>query len=101
MSRARGSSRGRDSFHSASAGDYTGPGYADAMIGYAERRDRLTPDEVSAVVELARAAGDTDGAYPLSEHTVLHLRHGGEAPAVHLIARTPDGELAGYAHVDV
>ncbi|GAA1383725.1 MULTISPECIES: mycothiol synthase [Catellatospora] len=70
------------------------------MIGYAERRDRLTPDEVSAVVELARAAGDTDGAYPLSEHTVLHLRHGGDAPAVHLIARTPDGELAGYAHVD-
>ena len=70
------------------------------MIGHAERRDRLTPDEVAAVAELARAAGDTDGAYPLSEHTVLHLRHGGDAPAVHLVVRTPDGELAGYAHVD-
>ena len=31
---------------------------------------------------------------------MLHLRHGGEAPAVHLLMRDADGALAGYAHVD-
>ena len=31
--------------------------------------------------------------YPLSEHVVLHLRHGGDAPAVHLLVR--DGDDAG------
>jgi len=63
------------------------------------RADRLKPDEVTEVIALTQAAGDADGAYPLSEHVVLHLRHGGEAPAVHLLVRT-DGELVGYAHVD-
>jgi mycothiol synthase len=70
------------------------------VINKAERLDRLSPSEVSAVLELARAAGDTDGAHPLSEHVVLHLRHGGDLPSVHLVIR--DGkELLGYAHVDV
>jgi mycothiol synthase len=64
------------------------------------RTNHLEPTEIAEVLALAQAAGDTDGAYPLSEHVVLHLRHGGEAPAVHLLLRTPDGELAGYAHVD-
>jgi mycothiol synthase len=64
------------------------------------RTEHLTPADVSDVFELTRAAGDADGAYPLSEHVVLHLRHGGDTPAVHLIARTPDGQLVGYAHVD-
>jgi mycothiol synthase len=52
------------------------------------------------VLALAAAAGDTDGAYPLSEHVVLHIRQGGETPAIHLLARDPDGTLVGYAHVD-
>jgi mycothiol synthase len=64
-----------------------------------DRVDRLAPDQVTQVLELADLAGDVDGAYPLSEHVVLHLRHGGEAPAVHLLIR--DGEkLTGYAHID-
>ncbi|WP_173057697.1 mycothiol synthase [Phytohabitans houttuyneae] len=66
----------------------------------AARTDQLTPEEVREVLALAQAAGDTDGAYPLSEHVVLHLRHGGDAPAVHLLARDHDGALAGYAHLD-
>lgn len=60
----------------------------------------MTAEEVEAVLELARAAGDTDGALPLSEHVVLHLRHGGDLPSVHLVVRDHD-KLLGYAHVDV
>jgi mycothiol synthase len=66
----------------------------------AARTEQLTEREVREVLALAQAAGDTDGAYPLSEHVVLHLRHGGDAPAVHLLARDHDGALAGYAHLD-
>jgi mycothiol synthase len=63
------------------------------------RADHLDPDQVARVVALAEAAGDADGAYPLSEHVVLHLRHGGDAPAVHLLVKDHN-ELVGYAHVD-
>jgi mycothiol synthase len=71
------------------------------MVHVVERLAHLDASQVSAVLELARAAGDTDGAFPLSEHTVLHLRQGGDVPSVHLFARDAAGELAGYAHVDV
>ncbi len=64
------------------------------------RTDRLSPDDVADVIELARWAGDTDGAYPFSEHVMLHVRHGGDDPAVHLLARTSAGQLVGYAHID-
>jgi mycothiol synthase len=64
------------------------------------RTDHLGPADIDEVLALAGAAGDTDGTFPLSEHVVLHLRHGGEAPAVHLLIRDPDGALAGYAHID-
>ncbi|WP_373317954.1 mycothiol synthase [Virgisporangium aliadipatigenens] len=61
--------------------------------------ERLTPDQVRAVLALVDAAGIADGAAPLSEHTVLHVRHGGEAPAVHLLIEE-GADLVGYAHVD-
>ncbi|WP_433213985.1 mycothiol synthase [Dactylosporangium sp. CS-047395] len=64
-----------------------------------QRADRLSQDQVEQVLALMRAAGDTDGALPLSEHVVLHLRDGGEAPAVHLLA-LDDDNVVGYAHVD-
>ncbi|HLL68172.1 MAG TPA: mycothiol synthase [Micromonosporaceae bacterium] len=83
------------------------------------RTDGLSADTVREVLALVHTAGDADGTYPLSEHVVLHLRHGGEAPAVHLLIRsddplitdgtprpaTPSGAprpatLVGYAHVD-
>jgi mycothiol synthase len=60
---------------------------------------QLDREQVAEVLALTQAAGDADGAYPLSEHVVLHLRMGGDAPAVHLFARV-DGSLVGYAHVD-
>jgi mycothiol synthase len=63
------------------------------------RRAHLRPDQVSAVFALLEAASDADGVYPLSEHVVLHLRRGGDLPAVHLLA-LDGGAIAGYAHVD-
>ncbi|GIJ48640.1 mycothiol acetyltransferase [Virgisporangium aliadipatigenens] len=51
------------------------------------------------MLALVDAAGIADGAAPLSEHTVLHVRHGGEAPAVHLLIEE-GADLVGYAHVD-
>jgi len=63
------------------------------------RRDRLEPAEVAAIIALTHAAGDADGAYPLSEHVMLHLRHGGDRPATHVLAHEGD-RLVGYAHVD-
>ncbi|MEV0001181.1 mycothiol synthase [Micromonospora sp. NPDC050980] len=74
---------------------------SDAGRGAAEvaRADRLAPDEITEVLALARAAGDADGADPFDEHVLLRLRDP-EAPAVHLVARAPDGVLTGYAHLD-
>ncbi|GAA2520570.1 mycothiol synthase [Pilimelia columellifera subsp. columellifera] len=64
--------------------------------------EHLDPDQVDVVLDLARRASDVDESYPLSEHVVLHLRHGGESPAAHLLARDADGgALVGYAHLDV
>ncbi|HTF11702.1 MAG TPA: mycothiol synthase [Asanoa sp.] len=65
-----------------------------------ERLAHLEAADIAAVLDLAAQAGDTDGAYPFSEHVVLHIRHGGEQHAVHLAVRDPDGSLVGYAHVD-
>ena len=60
------------------------------------RADHLDAEVVGEVLALTQAAGDADGAYPLSEHVMLHLRHGGDKPAVHLLVRHGD-QLVGYA----
>ncbi|MET7421374.1 mycothiol synthase [Dactylosporangium sp. NPDC005555] len=65
-----------------------------------EQLDHLSAPQVDEVLALSRAAGDTDGVLPLSEQVVLHLRHGGEAQAVHLLAHDAAGTVVGYAHVD-
>jgi mycothiol synthase len=61
------------------------------------RAQRLTPDQLGAVLELARAAESADGTPPLSEQTVLGLRHEGAAHGVHLLV---DGGRDGYGHLD-
>ncbi|WP_329015367.1 mycothiol synthase [Micromonospora rifamycinica] len=72
---------------------------AEPTTDRVDRTDRLTPAEVAEVLAMARLAGDTDGADPFDEHTLLRLRDP-QAPAAHLTARAADGTLTGYAHLD-
>ncbi|MFI7603784.1 mycothiol synthase [Micromonospora sp. NPDC049366] len=72
---------------------------AEPTLDQVTRADRLSPSAVADVLALARTAGDTDGADPLDEHSLLQLRDP-DAPAVHLTARADDGTLTGYAHLD-
>jgi mycothiol synthase len=63
------------------------------------RRARLDTDEVHDVTGLVDAVTAHDGVRPLSEHVMLHLRYGGDAPARNFLLR--DGDvLVGYAHLD-
>jgi mycothiol synthase len=63
-------------------------------------RAALTPGEIDEVQALVTGATALDGTAPLSEHVLLHLRHGGDVEASHLLARDGD-ELVGFAHLDV
>lgn len=66
-----------------------------------EVRSHLDRAEVLDVFELVDAAARHDGTTPISEHVLLHLRHGGDADVRHLLHRGDDGRLDAYGHVDV
>ncbi|MBX7265010.1 mycothiol synthase [Micromonospora sp. Llam7] len=72
---------------------------SEATSDEVSRLDRLGPPETAEVLALARTAGDADGADPFDEHVLLRLRDE-DAPATHLVARSDDGTLTGYAHLD-
>lgn len=64
---------------------------------------RLPPGDVRRVLALVDRATEVDGVVPLSEHVLLHLRHGGEEPGLHLLLvddTAPGHEIVGYAHLD-
>jgi mycothiol synthase len=60
----------------------------------------LTSDQARGVLDLVDTASAHDRVTPLSEHVLLHLRHGGDEHDVHVLANTADGRLVGYAHLD-
>jgi mycothiol synthase len=60
----------------------------------------LSEDEVHAVTALVEAATEADGVRPLSEHVMLHLRYGGDAPVRNVLIYQ-DEQLAAYGHLDV
>ena len=62
---------------------------------------RLDSSQVRDVLDLVDEVAGHDGTFPLSEHVILHLRHGGDADVRNVLARSPDGRLTGYAHLDV
>jgi mycothiol synthase len=67
------------------------------LITRLQHLDSTTQEQVLALVA---AASDLDGVPPLAEHVLLHLRHGGDIADSHFIA-TRDGNLVGYAHLDL
>jgi mycothiol synthase len=62
--------------------------------------DHLNPTQQSQVLTLIAAASDDDGVPPVSEHVLLHLRHGGDKADTHFIAEN-NGMVVGYAHLDL
>lgn len=65
----------------------------------AVHRGPLDAHTAAEVRELAEQAAAVDGIAPLSEQPLLALTTG--AHTVHLLARDPDGLLAGYAQLDL
>jgi len=59
----------------------------------------LPPVRAAGVLDLVTQAADEDGVSPLSEHVLLHLRHGGETRARNILL-WHEGQLAGYGHLD-
>jgi mycothiol synthase len=59
----------------------------------------LSPSQAAQVLDLAEDTRQADGVAPLSEHTLLHVRHGSAGQARDLVA-TLDGSVVGYAHLD-
>ena len=57
-------------------------------------------EDLSDIVELIDGLTAPDGTRPISEHVELHLRHGGDEQARHLLVRNQSGNLLGYAHLD-
>ena len=63
-------------------------------------RTHLDAVQVDQVNALVTAATEADGAHPLSDHVDMHLKHGGDPDARHVLALVGDA-LAGYAHIDL
>jgi mycothiol synthase len=59
----------------------------------------LSKSQIDGVIALINAATAQDGTPPISEHIVLHLRHGGDKSDSHLIVEQ-SGKVIAYAHID-
>ena len=59
----------------------------------------LSKSQQDGVIQLINAAAQQDGTPPISEHIVLHLRHGGDKSDSHLLIES-ENKVIGYAHID-
>jgi mycothiol synthase len=62
--------------------------------------EQLNIEQQVSVLALISAATDHDGIPPISEHVLLHLRHGGDKDDRHFIIENQAG-IVGYAHLDL
>ncbi|WP_369139693.1 mycothiol synthase [Modestobacter versicolor] len=74
----------------------TAPGAASLEV-----TDRLPPAAVAEVRALLTAALAADGVRPVSEESELRLQHGGPPGGTDVTARDADGELVGYARLEL
>jgi mycothiol synthase len=70
------------------------------MTGLLITSAELGPAQVAAILALAEACREVDGAVPLSEHGLLHVRFEADGPPGRDLVLTVDGEIAGYAYLD-
>jgi mycothiol synthase len=61
--------------------------------------DHLSDTQQSLVLELINRTTHHDGAPPIAEHILLHLRYGGDKADSHLLVEK-DNQVIGYAHLD-
>ena len=61
---------------------------------------RLNQPQIDLAVELIDRITQFDGLSPVSEHVLLHLRHGGDDQGRHFLL-WQGGTLVAYAHLDV
>jgi mycothiol synthase len=64
------------------------------------QHSHLNPEQQHQVLSLIASATDSDGVPPVSEHVLLHLRHGGDKADTHFVVTT-NNEVIGYAHLDL
>ncbi|WP_116245691.1 mycothiol synthase [Nocardiopsis sp. FIRDI 009] len=62
--------------------------------------DGLGTDLADQILALAEAARREDGVAPLSEHTILRVRHGAPAGSSRFHTVTRDGRVVGFAFVE-
>ncbi|GHC95943.1 mycothiol acetyltransferase [Nocardiopsis terrae] len=62
--------------------------------------DNLAPELAEPVLALAEAARAADGVPPLSEHTLLRIRHGAPAGSSRFHVLSEDGLTVGFAFVE-
>jgi len=61
---------------------------------------RLDQSQIDLAVRLIDRITEFDGLSPVSEHVLLHLRHGGDDQGRHFLLWR-DGTLVAYAHLDI
>jgi mycothiol synthase len=60
---------------------------------------QLSPAQRDSVLGLVAATMPSDGSSPISEHVLMHLRHGKDSGGQHVLAWSGD-RLVGYSHLE-
>ncbi len=65
------------------------------------QHNKLDNLQIAKIKTLIAQVAIEDGMSPLGEHVLIHLHHGGDDEAIHLLAWDSGHSLIGYLHLDV